>query len=173
MIKCFAKEKAAWESKEQETVEAAIESVAGELEVERKLRRRLESFNKKLRRDLAETKVSLVKVVKELDSEKRAREIVEQVCDELAGDVREDNITQVEEEVKKIRKEVEVEREMMQLADVLREGKVQMKLSEAKHQVKEKNSTVDKLRNQLKAFLGTKKGKERGLNITAFNLLTY
>ena len=39
MIKCFAKEKAAWESKEQETVEAAVESVAGELEVERKLRR--------------------------------------------------------------------------------------------------------------------------------------
>ena len=68
--------------------------------------------------------------------------------------------------MKKTRKEVEVEREMMQLADVLREGKVQMKLSEAKHQVKEKNSTVDKLRNQLKAFLGTKKGKERGLNIT-------
>ena len=31
-IKCFAKEKAAWESKEQETVEAVIESVASELE---------------------------------------------------------------------------------------------------------------------------------------------
>ena len=153
-------------------MEATIDSVAGELEVERKLMRRLESFNKKLRRDLAETKVSLVKVVKELDCEKRAREIVEQVCDELAGDVGEDNITQVEEEVKKTRKEVEVEREMMQLADVLREGKVQMKLSEAKHQVKEKNSTVDKLRNQLKAFLGTKKGKEKGLNITTSNLLT-
>ena len=99
MIKCFAEEKAAWESKEQETVEAAIESVAGELEVERKLMRRLESFNKKLRRDLAETKVSLVKVVKELDCEKRAREIVEQVCDELARDVGEENITQVEEEI--------------------------------------------------------------------------
>ncbi|KAK9985890.1 hypothetical protein SO802_030841 [Lithocarpus litseifolius] len=162
LIKCFAEEKAAWESKEQEIVEAAIESVAGELEVERKLRRRLESLNKKLGRELAETKASLVKVVKELESEKRAREIVEQVCDELARDVGEDNIAQVEEEVKKTRKEVEEEREMMQLADVLREGKVQMKLAEAKHQVEEKNSAVDKLRNQLEAFLGTKRGKERG-----------
>ena len=97
---------------------------------------------------------------------------MEQVCDELARDVGEDNITQVEEEVKKTRKEVEEEREMMQLADVLREVKVQMKLSEAKHQVKEKNYAVDKLRNQLEAFLGTKKGKERGLNITMSNLLT-
>ena len=154
-------------------MEATIESVVGEHEVERKLRRRLESLNKKLERELAETKASLVKVVKELESERGAREIVEQVCDELARDVGEDNITQVEEEVKKTRKEVEEEREMMQLTDVLREGKVQMKLSEANHQVKEKNSAVDKLRNQLKAFLGTKKGKERGLNITSFNLLTY
>ena len=154
-------------------MEATIESVVGKHEVERKLRRRLESLNKKLGRELAETKASLVKVVKELESERGARDIVEQVCDELARDVGEDNITQVEEEVKKTRKEVEEEREMMQLTDVLREGKVQMKLSEANHQVKEKNSAVDKLRNQLKAFLGTKKGKERGLNITAFNLLTY
>ena len=173
MIKCFAEEKAAWESKEQETAEATIESVAGELKVERKLRRRLESLNKKLGRELAETKASLVMVVKELESEKRAREIVEQVCDELARDVGEENITQVEEEVKKTRKGVEEEREMMQLADVLREGKVQMKLSKANHQVKEKNSAVDKLRNQLEAFLRTKKGKVRGLNTTAFNLLTY
>lgn len=161
LIKCFTEEKASWESKEQEIVEAAIESVAGELEVERKLRRRLESLNKKLGRELAETKASLVKVVKELESEKRAREIVEQVCDELARDVGEDK-AQVEEEVKKIRKEVEEEREMMHLADVLREGKVQMKLSEAKHQIEEKNSAVDKLRNQLEAFLGTKRVKERG-----------
>ena len=77
LIKYFAEEKAVWESKEQETVEAAIESVAGELEVERKLRRRLESFNKKLGRDLTETKASLIKVVKELESEKGEREIVE------------------------------------------------------------------------------------------------
>ena len=77
LIKYFAEEKAAWETKEQETVEATIESVAGELKVDRKLRRRLESFNKKLGRDLAETKGSLVKVVKELESEKEAREIVE------------------------------------------------------------------------------------------------
>ena len=133
LIKYFAEEKAAWETKEQETVEATIESVAGELKVDKKLRRRLESFNKKLERDLAETKASLVKVVKELESEKRAREIVEQVCDVLARDVGEDNITQVEEELKKTRKEVEEEREMMQLANVLRKGKVQMKLSKANH----------------------------------------
>lgn len=166
LIKCFAEEKAAWKSKEQEVVEAAIESVAGELEVERKLRRRLESLNKKLGRDLAETKTSLVKAVKELESEKRAREIVEKVCDELARDVGEDktHMEEMKRESAKIRKEVEEERGMMQLADALHEERAQMKLSEAKHQLEEKNAAVDKLRNQLESFMGTKRAKERGRN---------
>lgn len=164
LIKCFAEEKAAWKSKGHEAIEAAVESVAGELEVERKLRRRLESLNKKLGRELAETKATLVKAVKELESEKRAREIVEQVCDELARDVGEDE-AQVEElkrESVKIRKEAEEERGMMQLANALHEERAQMKLSEAKHQAEEKNAAVDKLRNQLEAFLGTKRLMERG-----------
>ncbi|KAI5312640.1 hypothetical protein L3X38_041813 [Prunus dulcis] len=48
LVKCFVEEKAVWKSKEHKVVEAAIEAVAGELEVERKLRRRSESLNKKL-----------------------------------------------------------------------------------------------------------------------------
>ncbi|XP_051132036.1 uncharacterized protein LOC127252072 [Andrographis paniculata] len=84
MMKCFAEEKASWKSKESQVVEAAVASVVGELEVERKLRQRLESLNKKLGKELSEMKLSLVKVVKELDSEKRAREITEQMCEELA-----------------------------------------------------------------------------------------
>ncbi|KAF2307684.1 hypothetical protein GH714_030796 [Hevea brasiliensis] len=73
LMKCFAEEKAAWKNKEQKVVEAAIESIAGELEVEKKLRRRLESLNKKLGKELAETKSSLLKAVKELENEKRAK----------------------------------------------------------------------------------------------------
>lgn len=164
LIKCFAEEKAAWESKEHQAVEAAIEAIAGELEVERKLRSRMESLNKKLGRELADTKATLFKAVKELESEKRARERVKQVCDELATDVSKDEV-QLEElkrESVKIRKEAEEERELMQLADALQEERAQMKLSEAKHQIEEKDTAVDKLRNQLETFLGTKRVKERG-----------
>ncbi|RVX11906.1 Uncharacterized protein CK203_009687 [Vitis vinifera] len=100
LMKCFAEEKAAWKSKEQQVIEAAIESIAGELEVERKLRRRFESLNKKLGRELAETKTSLIKAVKEFECEKRAREIMEQVCDELTQDVGEDK-----DEVEEIKRE--------------------------------------------------------------------
>ncbi|RVW48066.1 Uncharacterized protein CK203_073531 [Vitis vinifera] len=123
LMKCFAEEKAAWKSKEQQVIEAAIESIAGELEVERKLRRRFESLNKKLGRELAETKTSLIKAVKELECEKRAREIMEQVCDELTQDVGEDKdeVEEIKRESAKVREEAEKEREILQLADVLRE----------------------------------------------------
>ncbi|XP_027350811.1 uncharacterized protein At5g41620-like [Abrus precatorius] len=171
LMKCFAEEKAAWKNKEQEIVEAAIESVAGELDVERKLRRRFESLNKKLGRELAETKASLLKVVKELESEKRAREIIEQVCDELARDVGEDK-PEIEKQKRvstKVCEEVEKEKEMMQLTDMLREERAQKKLSEAKYQFEEKNAAVDKLRNQLEAFLGSKQVREKGRSSTHLN----
>ncbi|KAK6147288.1 hypothetical protein DH2020_018200 [Rehmannia glutinosa] len=144
----FCEEKASWKNKEHQAVETAIGSIVGELEAERKLRRRLESLNKKLGQELAEMKSAFVKSVKELESEKRAREITEEVCDELARNIDED------------RAEVEKEREMLELADKLREERVQMKLSEAKHQFEEKNSAVSKLRKQLEVFLRTKRDKD-------------
>ncbi|OAY42949.1 uncharacterized protein At5g41620 [Manihot esculenta] len=163
LMKRFAEEKEAWKNKEQKVVEAAIESIAGELDVEKKLRRRLESLNKKLGKELAEMKSSLLKAMKELENEKRARVVMEQVCDELARDIGEDKaeVEELKKESAKLCAEVEKEREMMQLADVLREERVQMKLSEAKYQLEEKNAAVDKLRSQLEAFLGPKRIKEK------------
>lgn len=171
LMKCFAEEKAAWKSKEREIIEAAVESVAGELDMERKLRRRLESLNKKLGRELAETKASLIKVVKELETEKRAREIIEQVCDELSRDVDEDKSeVEVQRRVStKACQEIEKEKEMMQLTNMLHEERAQKKLSEAKYQHEEKNAAVDMLRNQLEAFLGSKQVREKGRSSTHLN----
>ncbi|XP_060177050.1 uncharacterized protein At5g41620 [Lycium barbarum] len=164
LLKCFAEEKAAWKNKEQQAVEAAIESIANELEVERKLRRRFESLNKKLGKELSDTKASFMKAVKELESEKRAREVMEQVCNELARDIGEDRAEaeEMKRESAKVQEEIEQEREMLQLADRLREERAHMKLSEAKNHFEEKNSAIDKLRKQLEGFLGKKKSKSRG-----------
>ncbi|KAK8705211.1 hypothetical protein V6N13_048817 [Hibiscus sabdariffa] len=130
-MKCFAQEKAAWKNKEQKVVEAAIESIAGELEVERKLRRRFESLNKKLQNELAETKTSFLKSVKELENEKRTREVIESVCDELVRDTSEDKAEteELERESAKVYEEVEKEREITLLADMMCEQRVRTKLS--------------------------------------------
>ncbi|KMT06699.1 hypothetical protein BVRB_7g158620 [Beta vulgaris subsp. vulgaris] len=164
LLKRFAEEKAAWKNKEQEAVEAAVESIAGELEVERKLRRQFESLNKKLGKELSETKLSFLKTVKELQSEKRARGIIEQVCDELAGNIGEDKaqVAEMKRESLRMQEDFQKEREMLQIAEALREERAQMKLSDAKHQFEEKNAVVDKLRNKLETFLRTNSSKDNG-----------
>ncbi|CAN1171240.1 Uncharacterized protein At5g41620 [Linum perenne] len=157
LIRSFEEEKAAWRHKERSRIRDAISCISEELEVERKLRRQAERLNKKLGNELAETKGELRRVTKEAETERRAKEILEQVCDELARGVGEDSRDIVEEEVKretaKVREEVEKEREMLLLADVLREERVQMKLSEAKYLFEEKNAAVDRLKNELESYL--------------------
>ncbi|XP_055835936.1 uncharacterized protein At5g41620 [Solanum dulcamara] len=164
LLKQFEEEKASWKLKEQDKIYAAITSIAKELKVEKKLRKQTERLNKKLGKELADMKTSLSKATKELEGEKRAREILEQVCDELARGIGEDRaeVEELKRQSVKVREEVEKEREMLQLADVLREERVQMKLSEAKYQFEEKNAVVDKLRNELEAYLRSKKGQEHG-----------
>ncbi|GAA0180515.1 hypothetical protein LIER_30118 [Lithospermum erythrorhizon] len=164
LMKRFAEEKASWKNKEQLAVATAIESIAGELEVERKLRRRSESLNKKLAQELAETKALFLKAVKELEGEKRAREVTEQVCDELARNISEDKykMEEMKRESAKIQEEFGKEPEILHVVDKVPEHRVRMKLPEAKHKFEEKNSAIDKLRKQLESFLGRKKRKAKG-----------
>ncbi|KAL2557380.1 hypothetical protein Fot_02119 [Forsythia ovata] len=162
MLRQFEEEKTVWKIKERDRIHSAITIIAGELEIERKLRRQTERLNKKLGRELAETKSSLSSAIEELETEKREREILEQVCDELARGIGEDRakVEELKRQSVKVREEVEKEREMLQLADVLREERVQMKLSEAKYQFEEKNAIVDELKSELEAYLKLKTGRE-------------
>ncbi|RYR68371.1 hypothetical protein Ahy_A03g014865 isoform A [Arachis hypogaea] len=158
VVKCFAEEKASWKRREREKIHDAIRNVAEELEVEKKLRRQTERLNKKIAGEMANAKASYLKVSKELVREKRAKEILEQICDELARGMGDDRaeVEELKRESAKVREEVEKEREMLQVADVLREERVQMKLSEAKYQFEEKNAVLEKLRNELEGFMKTK-----------------
>lgn len=158
----FAEEKAAWKSKERARIRDAISCIAEELGVEKKLRRQTERLNKKLGKELADTNVALSKTTKELEREKRAKEILEQVCDELARSIGEDRaqVEEIKRESAKVRVEVEKEREMLQLADVFREERVQMKLSEAKYHFEEKNAAVEQMKSELEAYLRSKIGED-------------
>lgn len=162
LMKHFDEEKAVWKSRERARIREAIASIAGELDVEKKLRRQTERLNKKLGEEIGHIKVSLSKALKELKSEKRAREILEQMCDELARGIGEDRaeVEELKRESAKVREEVEKEREMLQMADVFREERVQMKLSEAKYQFEEKNAAMDKLRHELETYLTSKNGND-------------
>ncbi|KAI4976800.1 hypothetical protein ZWY2020_050407 [Hordeum vulgare] len=148
MKKRLEAEARAWKSKQREKVAATVRVVCDELDGERRSRRRAERVNAKLGDALAEAE-------RELERERRSRERLEKVCDELVrgGEVEEE----ARREAQEAQAEVDREREMLRLADELREERVQMKLLEARLQFEEKNAVVEQLRGELEAFLETKK----------------
>lgn len=156
--KQFTEEMSSWKSKEEQRIRYALRSIMEELESEKLLRRRSERMNKNLGIELARMRASFVKAVKEIKDERRSREIIEQVCNELVRGIGEDKfkVEELKRESAKFQEELEKEREMLQVADELREERVQMKLLEAKYQFEEKNAAVDRLRNELEAYLTAK-----------------
>ncbi|XP_019197772.1 PREDICTED: uncharacterized protein At5g41620-like isoform X2 [Ipomoea nil] len=158
LLKWFEEQKAVWRMKEHCKVQSALTSLVGELKTEKRLRRQAERLNKKLGRELSDTKTSLNMAVKEVESQKRAMEVLERVCEELAKGVGEDKakLEELKKESAKAREEVEKEREMLQFADILREERVQMKLSEAKYQYEEKTAVLERLKTEMEACLSSK-----------------
>ncbi|KAJ0988708.1 hypothetical protein J5N97_007064 [Dioscorea zingiberensis] len=158
----FMAEKSAWKGKMQEIIRASLNSIIEEFESERRMRRRSQKLNKKLGLELAKTKTSLTKAIKELDNERRTRELIEQFCNDLVRGIGQDKaeVEEMKRASAKVREELEKEREMLQLADGWREERVQMKLSEAKFQFEEKNAAVDQLRNELETLLHGKGTEE-------------
>ncbi|PUZ75792.1 hypothetical protein GQ55_1G235100 [Panicum hallii var. hallii] len=156
----LAEEVRAWKARHREKAAAAARLVASELDGERRSRRRAERVGKKLAEALADAEGSLRAATRELEREKAARARLEKVCDELSRGVGGGGAVAEEEELRReaaeaAREELEREREMLQLADELREERVRMKLAEARIQFEEKNAAVDRLRQELEAFLGT------------------
>lgn len=150
------------EPKEQDKIRVAVKTVSRELENERKLRRQTERMNKKLGRELANTKASLAKAIKKAESEKQATEMLEQLCEKMAHSIEEDRVEleELKKESEKVREEMEEEREMLRVADLLREERVQMKLTDAKYEYEDKHKQLNVLVQDLEELLEDENGIE-------------
>ncbi|CAI9277644.1 unnamed protein product [Lactuca saligna] len=148
------------ESKDQDKVRLAVKSIAHELETERKLRRQTERMNKKLGRELANTKASLGKAIKKAEADKQAAEMLEQLCEKMARSIEEDRVEleELKRESERVREEMEEEREMLRVADMLREERVQMKLIDAKYEYEDKHEQVNVLVHDLEQLLEADNG---------------
>lgn len=102
---------------------AQINELKAELEYERKSRKKMESLNKRIGRELCE--------------ERKGREALEKVCEELAKEVSAEKA-----EIIRMKREMDQERKMLRMAEVIREERVQMKLSEAKMLLEERLSEI-------------------------------
>ncbi|TVU40124.1 hypothetical protein EJB05_13574, partial [Eragrostis curvula] len=130
-------EKATWKRRARRAVTAARE----ELRLERRHRRALAAANAGLARDLADAR--------------RARELMEEACSELTREVEADQaeVEMLRRECLRLREEMEEERRMLQMAEVWREERVQMKLSDARLALEGKYAQLHRLQAEMEAFL--------------------
>jgi len=154
-VKKVSEERAQWRSREHEKIHAYIDDIKSELSRERKNRQRIEIVNSRLVNELADAKLSAKRYMQDCEKERKARELIEEVCDELAKEIGEDKaeVEALKRESMKHREEVEEERKMLQMAEVWREERVQMKLIDAKVALEEKYSQMNKLVADLESFI--------------------
>uniref|UniRef100_A0A5B7B3D9 Uncharacterized protein n=1 Tax=Davidia involucrata TaxID=16924 RepID=A0A5B7B3D9_DAVIN len=157
-LRKLSEERATWRSREHEKIRALIDDVKADLNRERKNRQRMEIVNSRLVSELADAKLAAKRFMHNYEKERKARELIEEVCDELAKEVGEDKaeVEALKREYMKLREEVEEERKMLQIAEVWREERVQMKLVDAKVTLEEKYSQMTKLVADLETFLSSR-----------------
>ncbi|XP_052208211.1 uncharacterized protein LOC127812005 isoform X2 [Diospyros lotus] len=157
-LKNLSEEKATWQSREREKICAVFNDMNADLSQERKTLKRLEIVNSKLVSELADSKLLMKRYMKDYEREWKARELIEEVCYELAEEVREDKaeVEALKRECMKLCEEVEEERKMLQIAEVWREERVHMKFVDAKIALDEKYSQMNKLVADLETFLSSK-----------------
>ncbi|CAH8335363.1 unnamed protein product [Eruca vesicaria subsp. sativa] len=154
-LRKVSEERAAWRSREHEKVRAIIDDMKADMSREKKTRQRLEIVNHKLVNELADSKLAAKRYMQDYEKERKARELIEEVCDELAKEIGEDKaeIEALKRESMSLREEVDDERRMLQMAEVWREERVQMKLIDAKVALEERYSQMNKLVAGLESFL--------------------
>ncbi|KAH7840821.1 hypothetical protein Vadar_022029 [Vaccinium darrowii] len=156
----ISEDKLVRKTKEQERISAAIQSVKDELDDERKLRKRSEALHRKLARELYDVKTSLATGMKELETERKSRKLLEDLCDEFAL-----GIKNYEKEVHILKQKSDKDwadrddhdRLILQISESWLDERTQMKLGETQNGLGEKKSIVDKLSSEIENFLEAKR----------------
>ncbi|XP_073055817.1 uncharacterized protein [Primulina eburnea] len=154
----LSEERASWRSREHEKIRAILHNMKAELIKEKKTRQRLEMVNSKLVNQLSEAKLYAKRYMQQSEKERKARELIEEVCDELAKEIGDDRdeVEAAKRESMKVQEDVEEERKMLQMAEVWREERVQMKLVDAKVMLEEKYVQMNNLVADLQTLLNVR-----------------
>ncbi|XP_050288558.1 uncharacterized protein LOC126727105 [Quercus robur] len=164
LLRKVEEERISWQSRERAKILVVVDGLKNELGRERKNRHKMEIFSSKLVNQVANAKLSAKQIMQNYEEEKRLRELMEEVCSELAKQIGEDeaSVEGLKRKYKKVCEEVEEERKMWQMAEVWREEHVQMKLVDAKLALEERYFQMNKLVTDLETFL---RSRSSNLNV--------
>lgn len=162
LMEQISEDKAVRRNKEQDRIDAAMQSMRDELEDERKLRKRSESLHRKLSRELYEVKTTLAKMSKEMENEKRSHDLLEDLCDEFALGIRgyEKELHYLRQKSDKDWSErADRDQLILHLSETWLDERMQMKL-----QTGETQSATEKLSSEIEAFLHAKRISSSNIN---------
>lgn len=131
-----------------------IADIKAKLAFERRARKRMERANLRLVDELIGAKSSAKWLMRCCETERKNREHIEDLCKEQAMKIKEAEA--LSWKLMKLRMEAEEEREMLQVAEALREQQVYMKLLDARLVLDEKYSDLSLLVTNLERFLRLK-----------------
>ncbi|GMH17284.1 hypothetical protein Nepgr_019125 [Nepenthes gracilis] len=133
---------------EQDRMKTALQSAREEVEDERQLRQRSENLHRKLSRELSEMKSSFSKALNELKREKKARILLEDLCDEFAKCIRD-----YEQEFRCLNL-------VLHISEAWLDERMQMKLTGKQSDVAEKKTVAEKLGSEIETFLKARKNDD-------------
>lgn len=156
VIKQVTEDNLVRQNKEQDRIKAVVQSIQDELVDERKLRKHSESLHRKLAREVSSLNSSFSNALRELERERKARILLENLCDEFAKGIKE-----YEQEVRSLKHKPEKDRSSMENPDRLvlhiseawLDERMQMKLTRGQDNIAEKNIVIDKLGFDIETFL--------------------
>ncbi|KAI4338382.1 hypothetical protein MLD38_023448 [Melastoma candidum] len=159
LLKQVTGDKLVRNQKKQDKAEAETQLLNEELEEERSLRNQAESLHRKLAKEFDEIKSTYLGAQQELERERKARILLESLCDEFAKGIR--DYEQVVRSLtnKPVKQNIGrecLDRLILHISEAWLDERLQMKLTEAKGDSSGKSSIVDKLNSDIETFLQAK-----------------
>ncbi|XP_061363384.1 uncharacterized protein At5g41620-like [Gastrolobium bilobum] len=160
LMKQMTDQKPVRKNKEHDKIKAAVELVKKEIEDERRLRKHSESLHQRLAREISEVKSSFFASLRDLERERKARILLENLCDDFAKGIRD-----YEHEVRSLMQNAEksevkgdsLDKLILHISEAWLDERMQMKLVQAGSDLPERDSIVDKLGVDIEKFLWTKR----------------
>jgi len=146
--------------KEHDRIQTAVKSLKEELEDERRLRKHSESLQQRLACELSEVKSSFSSCLRNFEQERKARILLENLCDEFAK-----GIKNYEQKVHCLRQNSEngylegknVDRLILHISEGWLDERTQMKRAQSGSDFIDRTSIVDKLGFDIETFLHAKR----------------
>ncbi|XP_066318322.1 uncharacterized protein At5g41620-like isoform X2 [Miscanthus floridulus] len=158
LMRQLSENKLVRKNKDHVKVDAALHSLHGELEDEKRLRRHSEDLHRKLGMELSEIKSAFLKSVKDLEKEKKGNRLLEDLCDQFAMGIR-----NYEEELRVVKQrnvksyELNFDNSVLHISEVWLDERMQMQNTDINGELAHKTTITERLSSEIQAFLLSKK----------------